>query len=138
MTRVLIIEDYFDFAYSIRDNFEFKGYEAEYCISSINAVEYALTFRPDWVIIDVRMPYKMGLAVFKELNEKADFEFSVVFYSVYWGEKSIIDEFSKEKNIPDEVKIHKTTDLEQDISERIIPALKNGYLKGGCQITVKK
>jgi len=128
--KVFIIDDYLDFAHPIRDNFEFKGYEAEYCCLSSNAKELALRFRPNWIIFDIRLPYKSGIELFKELDSEANFEFSAVFYSAYLPDPEWIEQLNK-LGAPDEAKIEKTTDLERDVTEKIIPALEVGYLKGG-------
>lgn len=127
--RVFIIDDYLDFARPLKDNFTFKGHTADYCIESRNAVQAALIFKPDWLVIDIRMPYKDGMKVFKELLEKADFEFSAVFYSLYFQDPSVIEELSKLR-VRDEAVIEKT-DPDRDVSEKIIPALEAGHLKGG-------
>ncbi|MCX6579671.1 MAG: response regulator [Candidatus Aminicenantes bacterium] len=128
--RVFIIDDYLDFACPLKDNFAFKGHTADYCIDSNNAVQAALKFRPDWVVIDFRMPYKNGVEVFKELQEKADFEFSAIFYSLYLQDPVVMEEINK-LGVADEAMVAKTTDLDRDVTEKIIPVLEAGYLKGG-------
>lgn len=128
--RVLIIDDYFDYAVTLKDKFGFEGHEAMYCLSSTNAVDMALEFKPDWLVLDVRMPYKSGFSVYKDLNEKADFEFSVVFYSNYCNHPDVINDF-RTLNVSDEVIIPKTTDFDSDVVGRLIPALQAGHLKGG-------
>ena len=128
--RVLIIDDYFDYAVTLKDKFGFEGHEAMYCLNSIKAVEMALEFKPDWLVLDVRTPYKSGVSVYKDLNERADFEFSVVFYSNYCNHPDVIKEF-KTLNVSNEVIITKTTDFHTDVVDKLIPALQAGYLKGG-------
>jgi PleD family two-component response regulator len=128
--RVFIIDDYLDFALPLKDNFVQKGYTAEYCIDSLNAVKNAIKFKPDWVVIDVRMPYKTGVELFMELREKAGFEFSAVFYSLYLSDPAVMAVLT-ELSVRDEAKIEKTIDLDRDVSEKLIPALEAGYLKGG-------
>lgn len=128
--RVLIIDDYFDYAVTLKDKFGFEGHEAMYCLSSTNAVDVALEFKPDWLVLDVRMPYKSGVSVYKDLNEKADFEFSMVFYSNYCNDPNVIKEF-RTLNVSDEVIIPKTTDFHSDVVDKLVPALQAGYLKGG-------
>lgn len=128
--RVLIIDDYFDYAFTLKDKFGFEGHEAEYCLDSTIAMELASEFKPDWMVVDVRMPFKSGVGVYKELKEKADFEFSVVFYSNYSKDSDVIME-CKNLGIPAEVIIPKTTDLHGDVMDKLIPALEAGYLRGG-------
>lgn len=128
--RVLIIDDYLDYAVTLKDKFGLEGHEAMYCLSSTNAVDIALNYKPDWLVLDVRMPYKSGVSVYKDLNEKADFGFSVAFYSNYCNHPDVINEF-RTLDISDEVIIPKTTDLHSDVVDKLIPALQAGYLKGG-------
>jgi DNA-binding response OmpR family regulator len=128
--RVLIIDDYADYALTLKDKFEFEGHEAQYCISSTKAVEIAKRFKPNWVVFDVRMPHKSGVSVYSDLNKEADFEFSAVFYSNHSSEPEVVEEF-KNLKIPDDVIIPKTTVLHEDVVDDLIPALEAGYLKGG-------
>jgi CheY-like chemotaxis protein len=128
--RVFIIDDYLDFARPLKDNFGFKGHTAEYCLDTNNAVQNALRFKPDWIVIDVRMPYKNGVEVFKELRDKANFEFSVVFYSNYLADP-VIRELLIKLEIPEKVIFGKTGHTDHDVSEKLIPVLQAGYFKGG-------
>lgn len=128
--KVLIIDDYFDYAIVLQDLFTFEGYEAIYCLDSTHAVSIALEFKPDWLVLDVRMPYKSGVSVYKDLNERADFEFSAVFYTNYYNDQEVKKEF-KNLGVSDTVIIPKTMDPPGDLVDKIIPALQAGYLKGG-------
>jgi len=128
--NVFIIDDYFDLARPLADNFRFKGHKAEYCIDSKNALQIALAFKPDWIIFDIRMPFRNGAEVIKGLSETANFEFSAVFYSNYVDDPAIREEPIK-LDIPEEAMIRKTGDIDSDVDEKLIPALKAGYLKGG-------
>ena len=128
--RVLIIDDYIDYAITLKDRFSFEGHKAMYCLSSNQAVDKALEFKPDWLVLDVRLPEKSGVSVFKELKKKADFEFSVVFYSNYCTEPNVLEEF-KSLDVPDSVIIPKTTDFEGDVVDKLIPALQAKTLVGG-------
>ncbi|UCH97299.1 MAG: response regulator transcription factor [Candidatus Aminicenantes bacterium] len=128
--RILIIDDYVDYAFNLKGKFRFAGHEAEYCLNSRTAVEFALKYKPDWVVLDVRMPYKSGVIVYRELKDRLDIEFSVVFYSNHCDDPDIIKEF-RNLNVPDEVIIPKTTDMEDDVINKLIPALKSGYFTGG-------
>jgi FixJ family two-component response regulator len=81
-------------------------------------------------VVDVRMPYTSGVSVYKELNEKADFEFSVVFYSNYCNDPEVKREFEYLR-IPEAAIISKTIDMNGDVVDKIIPALQAEHLKGG-------
>ncbi len=79
---------------------------------------------------ETAMPHKLGLEVLKKIDEQATFEFSMVFYSNHFNDLPVIEDF-KESGIPESVKIPKTTDLDDDVTNKIIPALRNNYKTGG-------
>jgi DNA-binding response OmpR family regulator len=128
--KVMIVDDYYDFASTLKDCFDYNGHTAEFYLFSTTAVQEALEFKPNWLVLDVRMPYISGVSVYKELKEIADFPFSVVFYSNYFDSQEVREEFINLK-IPDEAMIPKTTNMEEDVVNKLIPALEKGYLKGG-------
>jgi DNA-binding response OmpR family regulator len=128
--RVFIVDDYIDYAIPLRDRFKFEGHEAMYCLSSDKAVDQAFDFKPDWLVVDVRLPCKSGVSIYRELNEKADFEFSVVFYSNYCTDPDVLEEF-KQLGVPDTVIIPKTVDFEGDVVDKLIPALQAKKFVGG-------
>jgi DNA-binding response OmpR family regulator len=128
--RVLIIDDYIDYAIPLRDLFALEGYEAMYCLSGTNAIQVALEFRPQWIVIDVRIPYKSGVKVYTDLDRQANFEFSAVFYTNYYTDQELKDVL-KTIEQTDMVIIPKSPDLPGDVVDKLIPALQAGYLKGG-------
>lgn len=128
--RVLIIDDYVDYAIPLRDLFALEGHDAMYCLTGTNAVQVALEFRPQWLVIDVRIPYKSGVKVYTELDGQANFEFFAVFYTNYYTNQEVMDEL-KTIEQADMVIIPKSPDLPGDVVDKLIPALKAGYLKGG-------
>jgi CheY-like chemotaxis protein len=127
--KVFIVDDYYDYACTLTDLFELEGHSARYCTNSMRAVDEALKFKPDWVVMDTRMPYKLGITIYRELNEKANFPFSAVFYSNY-DKDAFADEF-KTQDISDTVFIPKTDDMNDDVVNKLIPVLQAGYLQGG-------
>jgi DNA-binding response OmpR family regulator len=128
--RVLIVDDYIDYAIPLRDMFRYEGHETMYCLSSTGIVDLALEFKPDWVVLDIKMPHISGVSVYKELNEKADFEFSVVFYTNYCTDPEVLEEFKK-LGVPDTFIIPKTVDFESDVLDKLIPALQEKKLVRG-------
>lgn len=128
--KVLIIDDFLDYAQVLRDTFRFKGHDAEFCIDSRQVLDLVLKLKPLWIVLDVRMPFKSGLEIFMELKEQVGFEFSAVFYSNFSDSPDVVIELKK-FNIPEEAIIPKSTDLDRDVSEKLIPALEAGYLRGG-------
>ncbi|MGE5340603.1 MAG: two-component system response regulator [Candidatus Omnitrophota bacterium] len=128
--KVFIVDDYKDYSLTLRDKFEIEGHESEFCLFSTEVVERALNYKPDWVVLDVRMPEKSGAVVYQELNKQADFEFSTVFYSNYTKDPDIQKEL-KEAGVPDAVIFQKTNDLDRDVKNKLIPSLRSKHLTGG-------
>ncbi|MCI0470161.1 MAG: response regulator, partial [Candidatus Aminicenantes bacterium] len=123
--RVFIVEDYVDIVRPLMDNFRMLGHEVEFILDSRNAVQNIIHFKPDWLILDIRMPYKNGLDVFKELKGKADIRFKVVFYSLYFDDPKILKGLN-DLRIPDDIRIAKSNDYPYDVNNKIIPALEAG------------
>jgi len=69
-TRILIVEDEPAMVQSLRDNFEYEGYEVISAGDGLAGLERALSDNPDLVVLDVMMPRMSGLDVCKQLKSK--------------------------------------------------------------------
>lgn len=127
--RVFIVDDYANIAIPLCKKFEILGHVAEYTLKSQKAVGEVMKFKPDWLVLDIRMPYKSGLDVYGELKEKADFQFKVVFYSLYFDDPKILKGLEDLK-IPGDIRIDKTNNIAGDVPKKIIPALEAGRFHG--------
>ncbi len=127
--RVFIVDDYKNIAIPLCDNFEILGHEAKFILKSQKAVSEVMEFKPDWLVLDIRMPYKSGLDIYRELKENADFQFKVVFYSLYFDDPEILKGLEDLK-IPGDIRIDKTNDIAGDVPKIMIPALEAGRFHG--------
>src|SRR3989441_13149830 len=55
---------------SLRDNFEYEGFQVATALDGVDGLEQALKNSPDLVILDVMMPRMSGLDVCKQLKAK--------------------------------------------------------------------
>jgi DNA-binding response OmpR family regulator len=70
---LLVIEDDSDILNAIREYFTRTGYEVRTAEDGVAGVQAALQDRPDAVVLDLMLPKMDGLAVCRELREKAPY-----------------------------------------------------------------
>lgn len=70
----MIVEDDLTFSSVLKLALKGKGYEVEVAINGIEALEKAVRFHPDIIILDVNLPILSGFDVAVKLREKAAFE----------------------------------------------------------------
>lgn len=66
--RILIVEDEQDVAELIRFNLERSGFQVSVAHDGLTGLDMALSERPDLLVLDLMLPGKDGLSVFKELR----------------------------------------------------------------------
>ncbi|HTY08839.1 MAG TPA: response regulator, partial [Candidatus Edwardsbacteria bacterium] len=71
-TRVLIIDDDRELAGELQGALLFKGYDADCCTDERQARLRARLFKPDVILLDLRMPVKSGFKVAQELRDGGD------------------------------------------------------------------
>jgi DNA-binding response OmpR family regulator len=69
--RLLVIEDDEKILEAITEYFSRAGYEVETAEDGLSGVQAALNERPDAIVLDLMLPKMDGLAVCRELREKA-------------------------------------------------------------------
>jgi DNA-binding response OmpR family regulator len=69
MHRILIAEDEPDMAMGLRDNLQFEGYEVIVAADGEEALQKAISERPDLILLDVMMPKRDGLEVCKMVRD---------------------------------------------------------------------
>ncbi|MER3427757.1 MAG: DNA-binding response regulator [Pyrinomonas sp.] len=72
-TTVLLIEDDENITDALSEYFKRAGYEVKAATDGVAGVQMALQERPDAVILDLMLPKMDGLAVCRELREKAPY-----------------------------------------------------------------
>jgi DNA-binding response OmpR family regulator len=70
---LLVIEDDENISTAIREYFTRAGYEVETAEDGVAGVQAALQNRPDAIVLDLMLPKMDGLAVCRELREKAPY-----------------------------------------------------------------
>src|SRR5213595_2554843 len=70
---LLVIEDDENISTAIGEYFNRAGYEVRTAEDGVAGVQAALTDRPDAVVLDLMLPKMDGLAVCRELREKAPY-----------------------------------------------------------------
>ena len=68
--RVLVVDDHFDTARSYYVGLRMDGYEAEFAVNGYGAIEAARRFRPDIVILDLRLPDLDGCELARVLRRE--------------------------------------------------------------------
>jgi len=69
--RVLVVDDNVDAAQTLEMLLEFSGYEVRMVHDGLSAVEAALTWRPDAVLLDIGLPGLSGYGVAKRIRLEA-------------------------------------------------------------------
>jgi len=71
-SRILVIDDEPDIADFLTTLFEDHGYEALSAFDGDRGLELARKHRPDLITLDITMPGRSGLTIFKELRSDAE------------------------------------------------------------------
>ncbi|QOR34043.1 response regulator transcription factor [Clostridium sp. 'deep sea'] len=66
--KILIIDDEIDICELLKLYLENAGYQVEYCHTGEQALEYAQSFNPDLIILDVLLPDTTGIKLCPELR----------------------------------------------------------------------
>ena len=72
--RILVVEDNVDSADSLNLLLRLYGHEVQVARTGHTALEMALAFRPDLVLLDIGLPGMDGYQVAKHLREKPEFK----------------------------------------------------------------
>jgi CheY-like chemotaxis protein len=69
MKTILVVDDEFDLAGTLRAILEGEGYGAECCSNGRTALERLGAFKPDLLLMDVMLPFLSGLEVLRTMKE---------------------------------------------------------------------
>lgn len=72
MARVLYVEDEKDVREPICEYLMLMGYEVDYAVNGKLGVEKAESWKPDFILMDVRMPVMSGPEAIRALRSKPD------------------------------------------------------------------
>lgn len=90
MLKLLIVDDQKGIRRLLTEVFSEYGYEIESCGNGTKALELIPVFKPDLVIMDVKMPGMNGIDVLKKVREK-DKDIRVIMMTAY-GDQHYIDQ----------------------------------------------
>ncbi|MEX0704084.1 MAG: response regulator [Planctomycetales bacterium] len=88
--RLLIVDDEPGMLRTLRRIMAVKGFEVETAASGEEAVERTESWRPDCVLMDIRMPGMNGVEAFQQIKERAPGTLAI-FMTAYSG-SSLVDE----------------------------------------------
>ena len=86
--RVLVVDDNVDAAQTLGMLLEFSGYEVRMAHDGLKAVEAALAWRPDAVLLDIGLPGLSGHGVARRIRLEATLEGMVLIALTGYGQES--------------------------------------------------
>jgi CheY-like chemotaxis protein len=92
--RLLIVDDNRDSADSLALLLQFEGHETRVAYDGKQAIEAALSFCPDVLIVDLMMPILDGFQVANQLRAMPEFEHAHFVALSGYGEQTDLDEAS--------------------------------------------
>ena len=72
--RILVVDDDIDICELLKYNLEQEGYKVNTVTKSTKAVEKAINFRPNLIILDVMMPDQDGVETCRQIRQTPGFE----------------------------------------------------------------
>jgi len=78
--KILIADDEQDILEILQFNLEAEGYQVETASNGIIAIEKAISFSPDLIILDVMMPFKTGIEVCHHLRNLPAFKKTLIIF----------------------------------------------------------
>ena len=66
--RILVVDDHLDGVHGLVKFFELEGHVASFAINGFAALEAAREFKPDVIVLDMRLPDMTGLDVARQLK----------------------------------------------------------------------
>jgi DNA-binding NtrC family response regulator len=134
--KILIVDDRLESLWKCADLFRERGFKIATCRQSDKAPEVFDEFRPDVVLLDIKMPGKNGLEILKEIKDK-DKRVCVVMLSAYGDSETVVsamklgaDNFAEKSSDPEKILIVVEKELRQKDMEMEIALLKAERGKG--------
>ena len=87
--KVLIVEDNLDLLDMYRFKFEKEGFEVKTCEDGFAAVQTAVDFKPDVILLDIMMPNMDGFETLKVIKTQTEVNTKIVMFSNLSSQKDI-------------------------------------------------
>lgn len=100
MKKVLIVEDDETVAELLKFIIEQEGFQPELSTNGLNAIQHALSSKPDLIILDLALPRKSGFEVIKTLSEK-NANIPIIIVTGKFTDEKARRELLIEKNVKD-------------------------------------
>jgi two-component system alkaline phosphatase synthesis response regulator PhoP len=78
--RILIVDDEPDIVEFVTYNLTKEGFETASAVDGAQAVQIALAFKPDLILLDIMMPVYDGVEVCRQLRAKAEFQNTIIAF----------------------------------------------------------
>ncbi|MCK6618342.1 MAG: response regulator transcription factor [Cyclobacteriaceae bacterium] len=78
--RLLVVDDDQDILELLRYNLEKDGYKVKLVADSTKAIDTALDFHPDLIILDIMMPHPNGIELCRDIRKLTDFRNTYIFF----------------------------------------------------------
>ncbi|QOI98167.1 MAG: response regulator transcription factor [Flammeovirgaceae bacterium] len=78
--RLLVVDDDQDILELLRYNLEKEGYKVKLVADSAKAIDTALEFHPDLIILDIMMPHPNGIKLCRDIRKLNDFRNTYIFF----------------------------------------------------------
>jgi DNA-binding NtrC family response regulator len=134
--KVMIVDDRLESLWKCADLFRERGYEIATCRQPDKALEVFDDFKPDVVLLDIKMPGKGGFEILTEIRQK-DRRVCVVMLSAYGDSQTVVsamklgaDNFAEKGSDPEKILIVVEKELRQKEMEMEIALLKAERGKG--------
>ncbi|MFN3839923.1 MAG: response regulator transcription factor [Cyclobacteriaceae bacterium] len=78
--RLLVVDDDQDILDLLHYNLEREGYKVKLVADSTKAIETALEFNPDLIVLDIMMPHPNGIELCRDIRKLAEFRNTYIFF----------------------------------------------------------
>ena len=80
--KILVVDDDEDILYAVRHLLTSLGFEIQTHSTGLSVPEVVLAFQPDLILLDIRLPGKLGTEICKELKE-LNYEIPIILFSAH-------------------------------------------------------
>lgn len=90
MPKILIADDDVQLCNALTEEFEYRGFSTKAVYTADEAIEQAVRFAPDIILLDLKMPEKSGFDVLRALNTSGS-TIPIIVLTAYADVRSAID-----------------------------------------------